>query len=49
MIDSLQRLLEDCYQDFGLLYDRLRLATDIEAHEVVEGDRILSKGDFHYF
>jgi phenylalanine-4-hydroxylase len=49
VIDSFQRLLEDCYQDFGLLYDRLRLATDIEAHEVVEGDRILSKGDFHYF
>ena len=49
VIDSFQRLLEDCYQDFGLLYDRLRLATDVEAHEVVEGDRILSKGDFHYF
>ena len=49
VIDSFQRLLEDCYQDFGPLYDRLRLATDIEAHEVVEGDRILSKGDFHYF
>ena len=49
VIDSFQRLLEDCYQDFGRLYDRLRLATDIEAHELVEGDRILSKGDFHYF
>ena len=49
VIDSFQRLLEDCYQDFGPLYDRLQLATDIEAHELVEGDRILSKGDFHYF
>ena len=49
VIDSFHRLLEDCYQDFGPLYDRLRLATDIEAHELVDGDRILTKGDFHYF
>ena len=49
VIDSFHRLLEDCYQDFGPLYDRLRLATDIEARELVDGDRILTKGDFHYF
>ena len=49
VINSFHRLLEDCYQDFGPLYDRLRLATDIEAHELVDGDRILTKGDFHYF
>lgn len=49
VIDSFHRLLEDCYQDFGPLYDRLRLATDIEAHELVDGDRVLTKGDFHYF
>ena len=48
-IESFERLLEDCYQDFGPLYGRLRSAPDIEAHELAEGDRIVTRGDFHYF
>jgi phenylalanine-4-hydroxylase len=49
VIDSFEKLLEDCYQDFGPIYDRLRSATDIEAYELVAGDRIITKGDFRYF
>jgi len=49
VIDSFEQLLEDCYQDFGPVYDRLRASPDIEAHELTEADRIVSKGDFHYF
>jgi phenylalanine-4-hydroxylase len=49
VIDSFERLLEDCYQDFGPVYDRLRAAPEIEAHEFVEGDAIIARGDFHYF
>ncbi len=49
VIDSFERLLDDCYQDFGPLYDRLCEASDYEAHELAEGDRIIAKGDFHYF
>jgi phenylalanine-4-hydroxylase len=49
VIESFAKLLEDCYQDFGPVYDRLRAAADIEAHELVEGDRVLSRGDLHYF
>lgn len=48
-IDSFEKLLADCYQDFGPIYDRLRNAPDIEAHELMEGDGIITKGDFHYF
>lgn len=49
VVDSFERLLADCYQNFDALYERLRGAPDIEAHELVHGDRVLNKGDFHYF
>ncbi len=49
VIESFEKLLEDCYRDFGPVYARLRGATDIEAHELAQGDRILTRGDFHYF
>ncbi len=49
VIDSFQQLLRDCYQDFGALYERVRSAPDIEAHEVVAADEVLNRGDFHYF
>lgn len=49
VIDRFEQLLDDCYQDFGALYDRLRLAPEFEAHELAGSDRILTKGDFHYF
>ncbi len=48
-IDSFEKLLDDCYRDFGPVYDRLRTTSDVEAHALAEGDRIVSKGDFHYF
>jgi phenylalanine-4-hydroxylase len=49
VIDSFEQLLHECYQDFGALYDRLRSDPDIEAHELIASDRIIAKGDFHYF
>jgi len=49
VIDSFQQLLDECYQDFSTLYDRLRWVPELEAHELVGGDRIIAKGDFHYF
>ncbi|WP_374544807.1 hypothetical protein [Rhodoblastus sp.] len=49
VIDSFEKLLHDCYQDFGTLYDRLRAAPDIDAHALIENDRIITKRDFHYF
>jgi phenylalanine-4-hydroxylase len=49
VIDSFEQLLKDCYQDFGPIYDKLRSATTIGAHELVPGDEVLSRGDFHYF
>lgn len=49
MIESFEKLLAECYQNFGPVYDRLRAARDVEAHELAEGDRIISRGDHHYF
>ena len=49
VIESFEALLRDCGQDFGLLYERLRAAPDIEAHELTPQDRILTRGDFAYF
>lgn len=49
VIDSFEQLLNECYQDFDALYDRLRSGPEFEAHALDEGDRIVAKGDFHYF
>jgi phenylalanine-4-hydroxylase len=49
VIESFEALLRDCDQDFGPLYERLRAAPDIEAHELTPQDRILTRGDFAYF
>jgi len=49
VIDSFEKLLNECYRDFGSVYDRLRTVHDIEAHELAEGDRIITRGDHHYF
>jgi len=49
VISSFQRLLEECYQDFGPIYARLACASDIEAHELVEGDKTLTRGTLGYF
>jgi phenylalanine-4-hydroxylase len=49
VIDRFEQLLEQCYGDFGALYDELRLLPDFEAHELAPGDLVLTNGDFHYF
>lgn len=49
VIDSFEQLLDQCYHDFSALYDRLRLLPDIEAHELIPRDRVLTKGNFRYF
>ncbi len=49
VVESFEQLLQECYQDFGALYDDLRLQPDIEAHELLPGDCVISKGDQHYF
>jgi len=49
VIESFENLLQQCYRDFGPLYRRLADASDIEAHELIAGDTILSKGTLAYF
>ena len=49
VIDSFERLLEACYQDFGPLYQRLATSSDIEADELVPGDTVISRGTLDYF
>jgi len=49
VVESFEQLLDECYQDFGALYERLSLLPDIEAHALAPGDRVLTRGDFHYF
>lgn len=49
VIESFEQLLDQCYQDFGALYDRLQAARDIEPHELLADDRVITKGDLRYF
>lgn len=49
VIESFEQLLAECYQDFGALYEELAGQSDIEAHTLVAGDHVLTRGDFHYF
>ena len=49
VIDSFEKLLAACYEDFGPLYERLASATDIEADELVPGDDVLTRGTLEYF
>jgi phenylalanine-4-hydroxylase len=49
VIDSFQKLLDDCYQDFRPLYARIKSAPDIEAHQIVSGDRVVTRGSMTYF
>ncbi len=49
VIESFERLLEACYQDFGPVYEQLGMATDIEPFELIEGDKILTRGTLAYF
>jgi phenylalanine-4-hydroxylase len=49
VIDSFEELLDDCYQDFGPIYERISMATDIEAHELLDSDEVLTGGTLAYF
>jgi phenylalanine-4-hydroxylase len=49
VVESFEQLLEQCYQDFGALYDTLRARPDIAPHQLIPGDRVLNRGDHHYF
>ena len=49
VISSFSDLLNDCYQDFGPLYDRLKGASSILPHETISSDKIINRGSQHYF
>ena len=49
VIDSFEQLLETCYQDFGDIYARVKGQPDYEAHDIVEGDAITTRGTREYF
>jgi len=49
VIDSLEKLLESCYEDFGDVYAQVRAQPDYEAHEIVPGDVVLQRGTREYF
>jgi phenylalanine-4-hydroxylase len=49
VVDSFEKLLEECYQDFGALYEELDDVQELEAGELAPGDRILTRGDRRYF
>ncbi len=49
VIDSFEALLEECYKDFGPVYERLRTASDFEPHQIAPGDDVLTRGTLAYF
>jgi phenylalanine-4-hydroxylase len=49
VIDSFRSLLDECYRDFGPIYEWIGAASDIEPHELTAGDRIVSRGTLAYF
>ena len=49
VIDSFEKLLQECYQDFGPLYERMKTASDIAPDQLVENDEVISRGTLDYF
>jgi phenylalanine-4-hydroxylase len=49
VIDSFEQLREDCYRDFGGIYDELEDSSGIEPHEIVPEDDVLTRGTLRYF
>jgi phenylalanine-4-hydroxylase len=49
VIDSFEQLLDDCYQDFGPVYECVRLAAEIGAHELLDSDEVINRGTLSYF
>ena len=49
VIESFEKLLDDCYRDFAPIYERIGTATDIEADETLDGDDVVTRGSLAYF
>jgi phenylalanine-4-hydroxylase len=49
VVDSFEKLLQECYRDFGPLYERMITASDIAPDQVIAGDDVISKGTLDYF
>ena len=49
VIESFESLLEECYRDFGVLYDELESTPDLAAHDVTEQDDVIQRGSLVYF
>jgi phenylalanine-4-hydroxylase len=49
VIESFEKLLAACHQDFAPLYERVSAASDIEPSELIEGDEVLTRGTLAYF
>tara|TARA_R110001606_G_scaffold29703_1_gene92519 strand:- start:511 stop:1392 length:882 start_codon:yes stop_codon:yes gene_type:complete len=49
VIDSFEALLEACYKDFGSVYGDVKGKPDLEAHEIEQGDVVITRGTLDYF
>lgn len=49
VIDSFEKLLQECYQDFGPLYERMKTRSDIAPDQLIEGDEVVTRGTLGYF
>lgn len=49
VIDSFDALLDACYKDFGNVYQDVKGAEDIEAHETTPRDGLIHRGTLDYF
>lgn len=49
VIESFQKLLDECYQDFELIYDYLETASAIQPDQLVDSDSVINQGTFAYF
>lgn len=49
VIDSFDALLDACYKDFGNVYQEVKDADDIEAHETTPQDGLMHRGTLDYF
>jgi phenylalanine-4-hydroxylase len=49
VIDSFEKLLNECYQDFELIYDYLATSKSIEPDQIIETDSVINRGTLQYF
>lgn len=49
VIDSFEHLLDQCYGDFGVLYNRLSTGPTHKPDQIVSGDRVMSRGTLAHF